>query len=62
MLDQEKVLDYLERQIPALAVAATRVAYCQALARGPSVLIADKGIIYEVSPDGTRKFIKQIER
>ena len=60
-MDQEKVIDYLESQIPALAAAAGTLAYYQALSRGESVLVADQGVIYEVFPDGSRQFIKQID-
>lgn len=61
MKDDEKVIDYLEQQIPELAAAATKIAYWQALASGSSVLISENGELVEVFPDGTRRFIKKIE-
>ena len=61
MEDNEKVIDYLEQQIPELAAAATKIAYWQALASGSSVLISENGELVEVFPDGTRKFIQKID-
>jgi hypothetical protein len=61
MADSEKTLDYLEQQIPSLAAAAVDVAYWQALAAGQTVLVSSEGGIYEVYPDGTRKFVKATE-
>jgi hypothetical protein len=60
MKDNEKVIDYLEQQIPELA-AATKIAYWQALASGSSVLISENGELVEVFPDGTRKFVQKID-
>ena len=37
------------------------MAYWKTLASGGSVLETDGGAIYEVFPDGTRRFVKQIE-
>lgn len=62
MPDNETALDYLESQIPALAESAINVAYWKTLASGQSVMESDDGAIYEVFPDGTRRFVKQIER
>ena len=59
-LDDEAI-DYLEQFIPELAAIATRQAYLQALASGQNVLIAENGQLVEVSPNGTKKFIKQLE-
>jgi hypothetical protein len=59
MSDSE--IDYLETQIPELAQAAVTIAYWQALAAGHSVLEAHDGVIYEIFPDGGRRFVKQIE-
>ncbi len=56
--DSEKTLDYLEQQIPGLSAAAVDVAYWQALAAGQKVLVSGDGGIYEVFPDGTRRFVK----
>ena len=61
MEDNEKVIDYLEQQIPELAAAATKIAYWQALASGSSVLVSENGEIVEVFPDGTRKFVEKVE-
>ncbi len=57
----EEAMQYLEEQIPALAQSAVTQAYWQALAAGSSVLVSENGVIYEVFPDGTRKFFKTIE-
>ena len=59
-LDDEAI-DYLEQFIPELAELATRQAYLQALASGQSVMIAENGQLIEVFPNGTKKFIKQLE-
>ncbi len=61
MSDHDKATDYLEAQIPALAAAAVRAAYCQALASGQRVLVSGQGGLYEVAPDGTQRFIKATE-
>ena len=58
----EKEISYLEEQIPQLAEYATKQAYWQTLASGDSVMIADDGKLIEVSPDGSRKFIKEIAK
>ena len=47
MSDPEKVMEYLENQIPHLAASAARLAYWQALVAGQSVLISDDGAIYD---------------
>ncbi len=54
----EKTMQFLEEHIPELAQSAVTQAYWQALASGSSVLQSENGAIYEVFPDGTRKFIK----
>ena len=58
----EQELDYLEQQIPILAETATKQAYWQTLALGDKVMIAEDGKLIEVSPDGSRKVIKEIEK
>ncbi len=58
--DNEKVIDYLEKYIPEMAQAAVKQAYWQALSSGSSVLVSENGIINEVFPDGTVKFVKNI--
>lgn len=58
--DKEKMIDYLEKHIPEMAQAAVKQAYWQALASGSSVLVGENGVINEVFPDGTVKFVKNI--
>ena len=58
--EQEKAIEYLEKHIPEMAEAAVRQAYWQALASGSSVLVSENGVINEVFPDGTVKFLKNI--
>lgn len=58
--DGERVIDYLEQFIPHMAQAAVKIAYWQALSSGSSVLVGDNGVINEVFPDGTIKFVKNI--
>ena len=58
LTDQE--LDFLEQQIPILAETAMRQAYWQTLTSGNSVMIAENGFLVEVSPDGSRKVVKEI--
>ncbi len=56
----EKTLNFLESQIPTLAVSALKFAYFKALESGNSVLeTVGDGKIYEVFPDGSRKFVKE---
>ena len=61
MPDQETTISYLEKQIPAVSGAAVTMAYWKTLNSGGSVLETDGGAIYEVFPDGIRRFVKQIE-
>lgn len=58
----EKELDFLEEMIPALANSATHKAYLDTLSSGRSVMEAIDGAIYEIFPDGSKKFIKSIEK
>ena len=58
--EQEKAIEYLEKHIPEMAEAAVKQAYWQALASGSSVLVSENGVINEVFPDGTIKFLKNI--
>ena len=58
LTDQE--LDFLEQQIPILAETAMKQAYWQTLTSGNSVMIAENGFLVEVSPDGSRKVVKEI--
>ena len=52
----------LERRIPKLAAAATMRAHRRALDAGNKVLIAEAGELREVSPDGRRHTVREIER
>ena len=56
----EQELDFLEQQIPILAETAMRQAYWQTLTSGNSVMIAENGFLVEVSPNGSRKVVKEI--
>jgi len=58
----EQELNYLEQQIPILAETATKQAYWQTLASGDKVMIAEDGKLIEVSPDGSREIIREIEK
>jgi hypothetical protein len=60
MIPNEQSMQFLEDHIPDLADAAFTQAYSQALAMGSSVLKVEQGVIFEIFPDGSRKFIKQI--
>lgn len=59
MSDQD--IQELESQFPAVSGQAFAAARQQALDAGLSVLESRDGVIYEVSPDGQRKAVKQIE-
>jgi hypothetical protein len=58
----EKEITFLEEQIPYLPETATKQAYWRSLAEGDKVIIAKKGKLIEVSPNGSRKIIKEIEK
>ena len=60
-LDSE-ALNFLERQIPALAADAVREAYRTALASGHSVVEAKGDALFEVFNDGTRRFLKRLDQ
>ncbi|MEZ0609595.1 hypothetical protein ACAW74_13850 [Fibrella sp. WM1] len=62
MILSDDELDFLEQQIPELAELATRRAFWQTLASGDHAVVAEDGLIVEVSPDGTRKVLKTIEK
>lgn len=61
-LDESKTRQ-IEEFIPKLAKNATTLAFRQALSSGNRVLIADVkgGELLEVTPDGRRRVVKQIE-
>ena len=58
LTDQE--LDFLEQQIPILAETAMKQAYWQTLTSGDKVMIAENGFLVKVSPDSSRKVVKEI--
>ena len=58
---EERNTQRMERRIPRLAKVATIQAYRRALASGNRVLIAEGGQLKEVSPDGKKRIIRQIE-
>ena len=60
-MTSENALDYLESHIPELAETAVKQAYWNTLAAGYSVLQSEDGKIYEVFPDGSKQFVKDIE-
>jgi hypothetical protein len=57
----EREIERLENLFPAAASGAFRNAYHQALRAGFSVLVSANGAIYEVFPDGHRRFVKAID-
>ena len=61
MPDQENNIEELENQFPSLSGAVFAAAREQVLASGNSVLQSEQGCIYEVSPDGQRVKVKDIE-
>ncbi|HYW10060.1 MAG TPA: hypothetical protein VE913_24045 [Longimicrobium sp.] len=61
MTDRDAKIDYLEQHIPELASAAVTQAYWASLAAGNHVLVIEDGAIYQISPDGTRTFVKDTE-
>ena len=56
----EKELDFLESYIPKLANSAVQKAYLDTLSLGNSVLETVNNKLYEIFPDGTKKFIKDM--
>ena len=61
MADQENTIVELENQFPAVSGSAFAAARGQVLASGQSVLQSERGVIYEVFPNGTRKRVKEID-
>lgn len=57
----DKELDFLEEHIPELANSAIKKAYLDTLSAGLSVTKVIENKIYEIFPDGSKKFIKEIE-
>lgn len=62
MTDSEERIEHLEQQIPSLSAIAVGTAYREALAAGQRVLVSGNDGIYEVGPNGTRKFVKATGR
>ena len=61
MTDRDAKIDHLEQHIPELARAAVTQAYHASLAAGNHVWAVEDGAIYEVSPEGRRTYIKDVE-
>lgn len=61
MADQENNIEILESQFPAAAGPAFAAARGIILAAGLSVLESESGVLYEVFPDGSRRWVKEIE-
>lgn len=59
--DNEAAIRYLEEHLPEAAAAAVRQAYWQTLAEGIPVTVREGDDLVEVSPDGTRRFVKRLE-
>ena len=57
----EQTFEALEDLFPTLAGSAFRAAFHAALKAGQTVLVAEDEIIYEVSPDGSRKPVMTME-
>ncbi|QDT53013.1 hypothetical protein Pan44_10280 [Caulifigura coniformis] len=51
-LDNDQILQQKESEIPHLAAVAVGKAYRNAIASGQKVLVADSGVLYEVTKDG----------
>ncbi len=54
-------LDFLESYIPELANSAVKKAYLDTLSAGKSVTEVIQNKIYEIFPDGSKRYIKDIE-
>jgi hypothetical protein len=57
----DREIDSLESQFPAASGIAFSNARALVLASGQSVLQSEGGVIYEVFPDGNRRFVKTVE-
>lgn len=62
MPDEETQIEQLERQFASASGIAFAAARKQALASGLSVLQSENGVIYRVTPNGSKSEIKRIER
>ena len=61
MPDQEQNIRELENRFPALSGVAFSAASQRARAEGQSVLQTEDGVLYEVSLQGIRRRLKEIE-
>jgi hypothetical protein len=61
MAEQENNIEILENQFPAAAGPAFAAARGIILSAGHSVLESESGVLYEVFPDGSRRWVKEIE-
>ena len=57
----EDELERLEGVLPRASGIAFAAARARVLASGQSLLQSEGGVIYEVFPDGRRRFVKAIE-
>ena len=60
-IENDQEIELLEAQLPAASGAAFSNARAQVLASGQSVLQSERGAIYEVFPDGERRFVKTVQ-
>jgi uncharacterized protein (DUF433 family) len=60
-VSRDQVIDYLEERIPGMIMAAGSRAYDASLASGNHVMVVEDGAIYEIAPEGTRRYIKLVE-
>lgn len=56
----EQQLEQLERDYPAASGVAFSNAFQQAVQAGLSVMVSENGSLFEVFPDGQRRFVKSI--
>jgi len=61
MSDEEKHITDLETRIPSVSGSAFEMARRETLASGQSVLSSDRGVIYRISPSGSRQEVKKVE-
>jgi hypothetical protein len=61
MPDQEDEIQRLESQFPMLSGSAFAAEREKALRAGCTILESKDGVLYEVSPDGTRRFVKRLD-
>ena len=60
-IENDQEIELLEAQLPAASGIAFSNARAQVLASGQSVLQSEGGAIYEVFPDGQRRFVKTVQ-